>query len=160
MSNHSPHIRSTLDRTSPCLRRQPVTRCTIRPVDCGDKWTIRSSLLAIPINRLKCDDCSVAITMTAKVKKPLQHRCAIILDTIKVLFQPKIKVHAQYNTPSLAPKKGAISQVDINHLTWASKSVSGQRSQGRREKHHSPLARLQHGWHNEFFANKPMCSLV
>ena len=64
--------------------------------------------------------------MTAKVKKSLQHRCDTILDTIEALFQPKIKVRAQYNTPSLAPKKGAISQVDINHLTCASKSVSGQ----------------------------------
>ena len=129
MSNHSPHTRSTLDRMSPCLRRQPATRCTICPVDCGDKWTIRPSLLAIPINRLKCDDCSIincAVTMTAKVKKSLQHRCDTILDTIEALFQPKIKVRAQYNTPSLAPKKGAISQVDINHLTCASKSVSGQ----------------------------------
>ena len=64
--------------------------------------------------------------MTAKVKKSPRHRCDTVPDTIKALIWPKIKVRAQYNTPSLASKKGTISRVDINHLTWPLEGVSGQ----------------------------------
>ena len=65
----------------------------------GDKWTIRSPPLAISVSHLKGDDCSVinyAIIMIAKFKKPSQHICDIVPNTIKTFIPPKIKVHMQY----------------------------------------------------------------
>ena len=83
------------------FRRRPTTHCTIPPTGWGDRWTIRSPPLPIPINRLNGDDCSVtnyAFIMTTKVKKSSQHRGDTIPDPIKVLLQLKIKVRARSHT--------------------------------------------------------------
>ncbi|RVX23683.1 hypothetical protein CK203_000220 [Vitis vinifera] len=53
-----------------------------------------SPSLAIPLSRLKGDDCSVtncAVIMTTKAKKSSQHKCHTVSNTIKVLLQFKIK---------------------------------------------------------------------
>ena len=84
--------------------------------------------------------------MIAKVKKPPQHRCDIVQGTIKALLQPKIKVHAQYNTP-LSPKRG--QSLELTLIIWLElqrvclDNLSGHLLQERREKHHSQLAWLQ-----------------
>ena len=121
MSNHSPYARSTLDGTSSCLYRRLATRCTIAPADWGDKWTIRSPPLAIPVSRLKDDDYSVtncAVIMTMKVKKSSQHRCDTVPDTIKALLQFKIKVraHTRNRDSFLTPKRG--QHLKLTFIIW------------------------------------------
>ena len=136
MSNHFHYARSMLDGTSPYLHMRTTTRCVILSADWGDEWTIMSSLLAVPINRLTSDDCSVTNCVaikTAKVKRPPHHKCDAIPDTIKTLLQPKIEV-CMIQLSSSISRKGAISQFHVNYLTWASKGVSEHLLQGRKEK--------------------------
>ena len=61
--------------------------------------------------------------MTAKVKRPPHHKCDTIPDTIKTLLQPKIEVRT-IQLSSSSSRKGAISQVHVNYLTWALEDVS------------------------------------
>ena len=100
-SNHSPYVKSTIDKTSPCLRRWLLHAAPYRLRTEVTSEPLGHPSLVIHISNLKGDDCSVtncAIIMTIKVKKSSQHKYDIVSDTIKTLFHLKIEVHVHIYT--------------------------------------------------------------